>query len=318
MQKKLMTCLLAIILFVLILSFNYSKKKINLANKNQSKKDIEKEERFDLDKYYEKENKILNENLEKIIDEETQKLGGDYQIAIDTVKGKSNIHIGKNSNPQNKSQPSASTIKIFIALDVYKKIEDDELNEEDIKDDVYTMLKDSNNEATNRLIDKLGGFDSVDETIKNISGRNLTDLNRKMLYEGVENMANASDLNKALKAISRAEYLNRENSDKILKAMSDNTSTSKTKLLANVNKNFKTCNKSGELVNIGVQNDIALINTGESEYAISVLSHIPNHSSKTLNFQFEVLRNLGKRTSEEYSNFDKKINSYKPIEKTNL
>lgn len=318
-KKKIVIGLLALSLSASILSPNYCKaENINSVNKDQNSQDIENEDTkdsLDLDKYYEKENQRLNDNLEKIIDEETEKLQGDYQVAIDTVKGKSDIHIDKKSSSDNKSQPSASTIKIFVALDAYKKVEENKLDENDIKDDVYTMLKDSNNEATNRLIDKVGGFESVDETIKNISGRKLTDLNRKMLHEGEENMANASDLNKGLKAISKAEYLNRENSDKLLKAMADNTSTSRTKLLANVNKDFKTYNKSGELANIGVQNDIALINTGESEYAISVLSDFPNPTSWDDGPQFQTLRKLGERTSEEFSLFDKRINSYKLVEK---
>ena len=52
--------------------------------------------------------------IEKIIDEETEDLKGDWQVAVDTISGKSNISIEKKSSDENDAQVAASTIKIFI------------------------------------------------------------------------------------------------------------------------------------------------------------------------------------------------------------
>lgn len=270
-------------------------------------------EDLSLDKYKEKENDRLNNRLNKVINEETGRLKGDWQVAIDTIKGESDISIDRKSKSNKKSQPSASTIKVFIALEAYKQVENGRLSENSIKNDVYYMLKDSDNNCANRLIDKIG-ISNVDKTIRNITGANITDLNRKMLHSGKQNMIRAKDLNTALKAIVNSEYLTKANSQKLERALSSNNTTSRTKILANLPKNAKGFNKSGTLANIGVQNDAAVIKTGNSQYALSVLSDFPHSTSWTDGPQFTTLRNLGRRTAQEFDLFNKRVNSYRIIE----
>ncbi|MDU3199623.1 MAG: serine hydrolase, partial [Anaerococcus hydrogenalis] len=188
---------------------------------------------------------------------------GDWQVAVDSLIGNSKVSIFKNSNSQIESIPSASTIKIFIGLEAYKQVEDGTLDEKNVENDIYLMLKDSNNESANRLIDLIGNYDmevssqKINDTIKKITGENKTGLYRKMLHEGRENMASARDLNMALRDIYFGNFVNKDHSNKMMEAMGENNTTSKFKLLGNLPKDAKGISKSGELPNLGVENDIA-------------------------------------------------------------
>lgn len=250
---------------------------------------------------------ILYRNLSKIIDQECQNLEGSWQVAVDSLDDKLSLDLYKSSTDNLDSLTSASTIKIFVGLAAYKHVEEGKLDESEIYDDVYSMLENSNNESCNRLIDLLG-FDSINETIFDITGRNLTALNRKMLHDGVENLANAKDLNMALVSLDKATYISRDNSDKLLNALANNTTTSYTKLLANLPEGVTGLNKSGELSDRGVQNDIAIIKTENFKFAISVLSDYHRPTPNSDSPQFKVLRNLGRKISEEFIRYDENYN----------
>lgn len=101
-------------------------------------------------------NDELSMEIEKIIEEECQNLEGDWQVAVDSLKGDFDISIFKRSDSKKESLPAASTIKIFIALETYRQVEEGILDEKSVENYIYLMLKDSNNEATNRLIDLIG------------------------------------------------------------------------------------------------------------------------------------------------------------------
>lgn len=79
---------------------------------------------------------------------------------------------------------SVSTIKIFIGLAVREQVLDGDLSYTDkIKRDLDLALRNLDNEATNRLIDALGGCDRINQTIYKYTKSNLTQLNRYMLGE---------------------------------------------------------------------------------------------------------------------------------------
>lgn len=64
----------------------------------------------------------LYTKIEKIIDEETEDLKGDWQVAVDTISGKSNISIEKKSSDENDAQVAASTIKFLSHLKLTGKL----------------------------------------------------------------------------------------------------------------------------------------------------------------------------------------------------
>ena len=274
MKKYIKILISLIVIFILTFAFifkfsNFDKitkdnKLISNSNKNtngseknyksdeKSKKKI-KENKIKEDKTIKKDE--ISKEIEKIIDEECGNLEGDWQVAVDSLIGNSKVSIFKNSNSQIESIPSASTIKIFIGLEAYKQVEDGTLDEKNVENDIYLMLKDSNNESANRLIDLIGNYDmevssqKINDTIKKITGENKTGLYRKMLQEGRENMASARDLNMALRDIYFGNFVNKVHSKKMMEAMAKNITTSKFKLLGNLPKDAKGISKSGELPN---------------------------------------------------------------------
>lgn len=258
-----------------------------------------------------KKNDNLYKEINKIISEETKNLDGNWQVAVDSIIGKSNISIERKSSPKNISQTSASTIKIFIGIETYRQVEDEILNEKDVDKDVYLMLRNSDNETTNRLIDLIGD-NSMDKASKNvgkiiykITGEDRTGLYSKMNQIGKRNIANAKDLNKGMISIYEGKVINENHSKKMIKAMANNTTTSKFKLLGKLPKGAIGLNKSGEYPDGGIENDAAIIDVGESVFAISFLSEHPGPVSHKYGDQAIAMQNLGKRISEAYMKFDK-------------
>lgn len=327
MNKNIKILIGLTVIFILTFAFIFkvsnfgiiSKNKKVISNSNKNTNESEKNYKSDeKSKKKIKENKIkedktikkdeISKEIEKIIDEECGNLEGDWQVAVDSLIGNSKVSIFKNSNSQIESIPSASTIKIFIGLEAYKQVEDGTLDEKNVENDIYLMLKDSNNESANRLIDLIGNYDmevssqKINDTIKKITGENKTGLYRKMLHEGRENMASARDLNMALRDIYFGKFVNKNHSNKIMEAMEENNTTSKFKLLGNLPKNAKGISKSGELPNLGVENDIALISIDDEVFAISFLSKYPYPVSHGQGPQFTSMQNLGKRITESFMN----------------
>lgn len=258
-----------------------------------------------------KEDDYLYKEINKIISEETENLDGNWQVAVDSIRGKSNISIERKSSPKNINQTSASTIKIFVGIETYRQVEEGTLAEKDVDEDLYLMLRNSDNEATNRLIDLIGD-NNMDKASKNVgriiykvTGANRTGLYTKMNQVGKNNLASAKDLNKGLIAIYEGKIVNEEHSKKMIKAMANNTTTSKFKLLGKLPKGAKGLNKSGEYPDGGVENDAAIIDVGDSVFAISFLGEHPGPVSHKYGEQAIAMQNLGKRISEAYMNFDK-------------
>ena len=258
-----------------------------------------------------KKNDNLYKEINKIISEETKNLDGNWQVAVDSIRGKSNISIERKFSPKNINQTSASTIKIFIGIEAYRQVEEGILSENDVEEDIYLMLRNSDNEATDRLIDLIGDNNidksskNVGRTIYKITGKNRTVLYTKMNQIGKTNLTNAKDLNEGLIAIYDGEIVNEDHSKKMIKAMANNTTTSKFKLLGKLPKGAIGLNKSGEYPDGGIENDSAIIDVGDSVFAISFLNEHPGPVSHKYGDQAIAMQNLGKRISEAYMKFDK-------------
>ncbi|WP_243342957.1 class A beta-lactamase-related serine hydrolase [Anaerococcus sp. AGMB09787] len=112
----------------------------------------------------------------------------DYQVHIKSLYGPSDVDVYM-QNTDVDYFTSASTIKIFIGLAVREQVLGGDLSYTDeIKRDLDLALRNSDNEATNRLIDALGGFDRINQTIYKYTKSNLTQLNRYMLGGGKQNI----------------------------------------------------------------------------------------------------------------------------------
>ena len=109
-------------------------------------------------------------------------------------------------------------------------------------------MRNLDNEATNRLIDALSGFDRINQTIYKYTKSNLTQLNRYMLGGGKQNITNPRGLTKGDTA---DDYISKD----MLESM-ENSSSKRKKLLKNINPDYITYNKTGELITI--ENDLAL------------------------------------------------------------
>lgn len=219
-----------------------------------------------------------------------------YQVNVKTVYGPSDVDIYW-SNADTDSLPSASTIKPFIGLALMDKVEKGELTyTKEIKNDLDLSLKESDNDATNRLIEAVGGFDQVNSYIKNLTKKDRTKLNRLMLGKGDENTANAKDLSRSIYEIYR-------NDSEIAKDMANSLSKStskRNKLLKNINKSYKTMNKTGELKTI--ENDLALIETKSNAFIISAMTENNNYMDKYN--QILLINKLGSDVTKAYEKYE--------------
>ena len=219
-----------------------------------------------------------------------------YQVNIKTVYGPSDINIYM-ANTDQDSLPAASTIKPFIGLAILEKVENGQmLYTEEIKKDLDLSLRLSDNDATNRLIEEIGGFEEVNSYIKSFTKNERTSLNRLMLGKGEENIANAKDLTWALYEI----YRNDSEIGKDMAKSLSNPSTKRVKLLKNVNPAYKTMNKTGELSHI--ENDVAFIETGSQAYIISLMTE--NDDFMDTYNQILLINKLGEKVAKAYEKYE--------------
>ena len=139
-------------------------------NDKESTEDFEEDAEKNDSLEEEDKNDKLNEEISNIIKEEMDKVEGSYQVAVKTLEGDSDVDLDYRNTSD--SLPSASTIKVFIAISAYENIERGILKETDsLINDIHSMLNRSDNYATNRVIDALGGFYPVNNTIKELIGQ---------------------------------------------------------------------------------------------------------------------------------------------------
>ena len=249
----------------------------------------------------EDKNDKLNEEISNIIREEMDKVDGSYQVAVKTLEGDSDVDLDFRNTSE--SLPSASTIKVFIAISAYENIERGSINETDsLNNDIHLMLNRSNNYATNRVIDVLGGFSTVNSTIAKLTGSNRTSLNRKLAHSGKENMVDVTDLIIAMEELNDPKLISVINAEKIKQAMT-NTNTKSSKLLANLPSYSSGINKSGENPDRGQELDVAVIDVGSTRFALAVAMKTNKYYDNAN--ELRVLRNMGERVTEAFYRFEK-------------
>lgn len=249
----------------------------------------------------EEKNDRLNEEISNIISEEMDKVDGSYQVAVKTLEGASSVDLDYRNTSD--SLPAASTIKVFIAISAYENIERGSINETDsLNNDIHLMLNRSDNSATNRVIDILGGFSTVNSTIAKLTGSNRTSLNRKLAHSGDENMVDVSDLIIAMEELNNPKLISAINAERIKESMTD-TNTKSSKLLANLPPYAKGVNKSGENPDRGQELDVAIIDVGSTRFALAVAMKTNKYYDNEN--ELRVLRNMGERITEAFYRFEK-------------
>ncbi len=248
----------------------------------------------------EDKNDKLNEEISNIISEEMDKVDGSYQVAVKTLEGDSDVDLDYRNTSE--SLPSASTIKVFIAISAYENIERGSINETDsLNNDIHLMLNRSDNYATNRVIDALGGFSTVNNTIAKLTGTKRTSLNRKLAHSGKENMVDVSDLIMAMEELNNPKLISERSAERIKRSMTD-TNTKSSKLLANLPPYARGINKSGENPDRGQELDVAIIDVGSTRFALAVAMKTDKYFDNEN--ELRVLRSMGERITEAFYNFD--------------
>lgn len=200
--------------------------------------------------------------------------------------------------------PSASCIKVSIAMCLLKEVQANKLtlkekvfiNEEDkvsgsgfiheLNDREYSidellrfMIIQSDNSATNKLIDILG-FENINNTLKTMELKD-TYLKRKMMdfkarERGLENLSSSFDLAHCFKVLYRNDYLNKEYSEMMLNILKRTQNRDKIPFYIPKREWNHIGNKSGSLT--GVENDSAIFNTEKGNFVFVAMSKsLPNN-----------------------------------------
>lgn len=172
--------------------------------------------------------------------------------------------------------PSASVIKLLIAVALSKN--NTPLTE--VIDDLTLMIRDSNNEAANRLIDRLG-FDAINNTASSLGVD--ASIGRKMLESPTEsdpNRISAQGSDTLLTVIKNSESGSGPISQDYAKAIIDSmkTQTKNNKWGSSGIPMSKMAHKTGELN--GSEHDVGYFFNGDKWLAVSILTNNPKGSSE--------------------------------------
>lgn len=197
---------------------------------------------------------------------------------------------------ENISVPSASLIKIPIMGEVLRQVKEGKLslgqkitvsrdvkvpfsiltiledeNSYTLKDIITFMIVQSDNTATNILID-LAGMDKINEFIKSI-GLTNTSLQRKMMdskavEEGRQNWTSALDVSKILELIYKGDLVD-HNSSKLMVDIMKNQLDGRM-MMADIPDDTVVAHKSGDLT--GINHDVGIVYLKDRDYIFSVLT----------------------------------------------
>lgn len=182
-------------------------------------------------------------------------------------------------NINNKQMQSASLIKLFIMATAYEEIEKETLNKSEVIDDIKIMINRSDNDAANRMIDRLG-FDKINNYI-NSHGYSSTQIHRKMLQgtENGDNYTSVLDVGKLLEEMYRGRCVSESASQEMIEILKSQTLTSK--IPAGVPSGVQTANKTGELST--VENDAAIVYKDGAPYVVVIMSNEVSNTAEARN-----------------------------------
>lgn len=205
--------------------------------------------------------KALQGYLDKTLPNELNKLGDENQIAIIPLIKDFPI---KDKYIQSKSSASASLIKLFVAGAVYSKVTKGQIKDSEIDKDMKAMLNVSDNNATNALIDKIGGIDEVNKWIQ-ANGYKDTVLVNKL---GPSNIKDKTKLN-STSAKDVATIMKKFQENKVNNAYDKKViayAQSSTKKISNA-----IFHKTGEFADLGLQHDAAVVKTDIGNISLTIM-----------------------------------------------
>lgn len=136
---------------------------------------------------------------------------------------------------------------------------------------IQSMIRQSNNETANELIDIVGGMGVVNSYVSS-NGYSQTRLNRYFLRSGPENLTSVQDVGNFLEKVNNGQMVNSTYSNKLLDHLKHQGTTHK--IPRGVSCSGCVANKTGELPNLGVANDAAIVYSPKGTYVIVVLSEV--------------------------------------------
>ena len=240
---------------------------------------------------------LLWQKLDAAIRSEDQRLDGVLGVAILDLSSQHTLLVNAD-----EVFPTASTIKIAILAEFYRRVQQGKLNFNDLytieqsdlvegsgisqaltpgatrltlRDVAALMISVSDNSATNVLIDRVG-MDNVDTLLDSL-GLKQTRLRRKMMdvkaaAEGRENVASPREMMLLLEALYRGRVLNKQLTDDYFKLLAVHKESYIPRELP---EDLRIANKPGELE--GVRNDCGVVFAGARPYVICVMSTYLRH-----------------------------------------
>lgn len=206
-----------------------------------------------------------DERIQKVIDAAIADANGkgvDLRIAVSGD--------AKASGGAGGQLPSASVIKLLVAA----ALSNNKVPLASVTGDLTTMIRDSNNDAANRLIDKAGGFGSINATARSLGAD--ASIGRKMLQSAGAvdpNRISAQGSDTILNAIKSSQgaggKISKDYADAIMAAMKSQTVNTKWGT-SGIPKD-KMAHKTGELN--GAQHDVGYFFDGDKWLAVSILSN---------------------------------------------
>ena len=190
-------------------------------------------------------------------------------ITMDVVVGDASS--GDRTGDAGKKVYPASVIKIAVAAAALK---DGAVDAGD--SDLAAMITRSDNEATNRIVEKVGGMDKVNDLSRDVvgSGEDITMANL-MMSGSFDSTANAGGMVSLLQEIydsstGNGDLLEKDKAQAIIDLMKQQQVT--TKLGNGLSVGTQLANKTGEYAEAGVSHDVGYLFSGDKVYTIAVFT----------------------------------------------
>ncbi|MCC8169331.1 MAG: class A beta-lactamase-related serine hydrolase [Oscillospiraceae bacterium] len=213
-------------------------------------------------------------DLKAAIEESIAAAEGEWAVYVKNVD--TNEYLSINNHPMY----SASLIKMFIMNAVYEKLENGELEKtEEISSLLTEMITVSDNDATNRLVEILGGgdFDAGLEVENDCTSRyGFADTKQQCDLQSVRthpakgrNYTSVNDCGKLLESICRKSLISYTASDEMIDLLFGQQV--RYKIPAGVPDEAFVANKTGEMSS--AQNDAAIVYSPNCLYIICIMSN---------------------------------------------
>lgn len=193
-------------------------------------------------------NNNLKEKIQSIIDTHS----GNWGVYVEGISSGKNIYAYRKTSFKERVV-SASLIKLWVMGAVYDQIEKGNINEADVKNDLYYMITISDNAACNRLVMLLGNNDRDNglRVVNNFISRynfSQTVMNRLMLEDtGTQNYTSINDCSTFVRMLYKNELISKKASQSMLNIMKD---SHRIYAGAGIPENVKFAHKTGSLINL--------------------------------------------------------------------